>query len=45
MMFQVVMRGFDYFVVNRRGVSCAGPYIIRHDAQLVADKFNRSKVF
>jgi hypothetical protein len=43
MMYQVVVRGFQYFVVNRQGVTCAGPYITRHDAQLVADKLNRSK--
>jgi hypothetical protein len=42
-MYQVVMRGFQYFVVNSQGATCAGPYITRPDAQLAADKLNRSK--
>jgi hypothetical protein len=43
MMYQVIMRRFEYCVVNGRGVTCAGPYIIRHDALLAADKLNRRK--
>jgi hypothetical protein len=43
MMYQVIMRRFEYYVVNGRGVMCAGPYIIRHDALLAADQLNRRK--
>jgi hypothetical protein len=43
MTYQVVVRGFQYFVVDSHGVTCAGPYIIRHDAQLAADKLSRSE--
>ncbi len=42
-MYQVIMRGFQYFVVNSQGVTCAGPYTNRIDAQVAADGLNRSR--
>jgi hypothetical protein len=44
-MFGVVMRSFQYFVVNRRGESWAGPYWTRHDADLAAESLNRRAGF
>lgn len=44
-MYQVVMRGLQYFVVNSQGVTCAGPYRTRHDAQFAADSLNGSRGF
>jgi hypothetical protein len=44
-MFGVVMRSFQYFVVNRQGESWAGPYWTRHDADLAAESLNRRAGF
>jgi hypothetical protein len=43
MMYQVVMCHFEFLVMNGQGVRCAGPFIMRHDAQMAADQLNRSK--
>jgi hypothetical protein len=40
-MYQVTICQFEFLVVNSQGVRCAGPYIMRHDAQLAANQLNR----
>jgi len=42
-MYQVVMRGFQYFVVNDRGVTCAGPFGSRPPALHAAEVLSRSR--
>jgi hypothetical protein len=42
-MYRVIMRGFQYFVVNGQGVTCAGPFGTRHEAQFAADRLTRSR--
>jgi hypothetical protein len=43
MMYRVILRGTQYFVVNRQGVTRAGPYSSRRQAQALADRLNRGK--
>jgi hypothetical protein len=42
-MYRVIMRGFQYFVVNSQGVTCGGPYGTPVEAQIAADGFNRGR--
>jgi hypothetical protein len=42
-MYRVIMRGFQYFLVNGQGVTFSGPYGTRPEAQLAADGLNRSR--
>jgi hypothetical protein len=42
-MFRVIVRGFQYFVVNSQGVACAGPYGTRIEAQQAADRLTRGR--
>jgi hypothetical protein len=44
-MYRVIMRAFQYYVVNGQGVTCAGPFATRHEAQFAADGLNRSRGF